>query len=328
MLLPSRWAWSLNGLVVFGVAVLIWDHWAVAELLRFERLQSVRDSGQVTMAHRGLFIAFATCASVVVYFTARLSSELRRRERELLRAEQRRARSEKLEALGTLAAGAAHELATPLSTIAVVVREVERELAGRDLPATVRDDIGVIRSELDRCRAILNRMATDAGQATGEPVLHVTAATLLEHTVVSLGHAGAVVAAFRSGASDKTVYVPVQALTQALRGIVRNALDASGDGPPVQVMADVGASSLVITVQDAGEGMSPDVLQRAGEPFFTTKEPGQGMGLGLFLARSVIERLGGWLDIHSACGQGTTVTVTLPLSDWQSDKERTRKPDG
>jgi two-component system sensor histidine kinase RegB len=326
MLLPSRWAWLLNGLAVLGVAVLIWDHVAVAELQRFERLESVRAAGRVTLAHRGIFVAFATCASVVVCFTARLSSELRQREHELLRAEQVRARSEKLEALGTLAAGAAHELATPLSTIAVVAREVERELEGGNLPAAVLEDIGVIRSELDRCRAILDRMAADAGQAGGEPVSPATAEEVLDAVVGPLDRNGRVRVACSQAASGKVVCVPVQGLTQALRGIVKNALDASQGDLLVRVAADCSATHLMITVQDDGEGMSSEVLRRAGEPFFTTKEPGQGMGLGLFLARSIVERLGGNLEIRSAPGQGTTVTVALPLADIRGDQQGPVRP--
>ena len=77
--------------------------------------------------------------------------------------------------------------------------------------------------------------------------------------------------------------------------------------------ASLSEPNLVITVEDMGEGMAPEHVSRALDPFFTTKEPGSGMGLGLFLARSVIERLGGDLGVVSSPGQGTTMTVRLPL---------------
>jgi two-component system sensor histidine kinase RegB len=72
--------------------------------------------------------------------------------------------------------------------------------------------------------------------------------------------------------------------------------------------------TLALTVRDRGAGMPPEVLARAGDPFFTTKQPGRGMGLGLFLARSVVERLGGTLELESSPGRGTTVSVTLPIA--------------
>jgi two-component system sensor histidine kinase RegB len=116
-----------------------------------------------------------------------------------------------------------------------------------------------------------------------------------------------------ANAGDALVFVPLTATAQALRGIVRNALDVSSFGEPVEVIARRGGQTIVLLVRDRGPGMSADVLVRAGEPFFTTKEPGKGMGLGLFLARNVIERIGGEMRIDSVPGKGTTVTVSLPL---------------
>ena len=72
---------------------------------------------------------------------------------------------------------------------------------------------------------------------------------------------------------------------------------------------------LILTIRDRGQGMSAEVLRRLSEPFFTTKEPGEGMGLGVFLARTTIERLGGSLRVESAVAQGTTVHVHLPVQN-------------
>ena len=103
-----------------------------------------------------------------------------------------------------------------------------------------------------------------------------------------------------------------------MRGLVKNAVDTGGR-EPVEVRVNAAAESMCLTVRDCGPGMAEDVLERAGEPFFTTKPPGEGMGLGLFLARSLVERLGGTLQIQSLVDQGTTVTVCLP---WCQDGTR------
>lgn len=87
----------------------------------------------------------------------------------------RQARSEKWEALGTLSAGASHELATPLTTIAIVHKKIERELGNEDISATLASDVGVIRRELERYRVILERMSIDARHATAEAFAAVTA---------------------------------------------------------------------------------------------------------------------------------------------------------
>jgi two-component system sensor histidine kinase RegB len=119
------------------------------------------------------------------------------------------------------------------------------------------------------------------------------------------------------------LFVPQEAVAQAIRNLIHNGLDASGDGGRVRVESKLLRDSVRISVADLGHGMSHEVLQRASEPFFTTKEPGRGIGLGLFLTRNVISQLGGQLEFRSALGRGTEAIVTLPLgSATTSDAER------
>jgi two-component system sensor histidine kinase RegB len=101
-------------------------------------------------------------------------------------------------------------------------------------------------------------------------------------------------------------------MAQALRNVLRNGLDASREDGNVLLRIASGSGFVRLVVEDGGEGMSHEILARAAEPFFTTKEPGKGMGLGLFLARSVVDRAGGTLDIESEPGKGTCVALTLP----------------
>ena len=107
------------------------------------------------------------------------------------------------------------------------------------------------------------------------------------------------------------VQVPPDSLAQALRGLLQNGLDASGPEGRVHLCVAKSSDRVRIIVHDEGPGMDAATLERAGEPFFTTKEPGRGMGLGLFLARSVIERLGGTLQLDSSVGAGVTAVVEL-----------------
>jgi two-component system sensor histidine kinase RegB len=106
--------------------------------------------------------------------------------------------------------------------------------------------------------------------------------------------------------------VPPRALSQALRSLVTNAQDASPPNAAVLVSVYRRASTLAVVIRDRGNGIADDVKARIGEPFFTTKAPGRGMGLGLFLARAVVEGVGGSLQIDSAEGGGTEVRVKLP----------------
>jgi two-component system sensor histidine kinase RegB len=284
----------------------------IASLFTFHRpLPALREDW--TLQQQGLFVALAGCASVVVYFVTCVTRELRQREDDLRGAEQERARGQRLEALATLAAGAGHELATPLGTIAVVAKELSRHLEGANVPDSVLEDVALIRSELDDCRGILDRLSANAGQAVGETVSPVSVKELVEEVLSGLRRRPRVQVAFAPRTEEQTLLVPLQGVAQAIRGLVQNALDATEPDGSVRFSAEAGDGWLKLVVRDSGPGMPPDVLSRAGDPFFTTKEPGKGMGLGIFLCRSVVERLGGTMELTSQPGQGATATLRLPI---------------
>jgi len=108
---------------------------------------------------------------------------------------------------------------------------------------------------------------------------------------------------------------PPRGLTRALRGLLKNALQASPPGAAVILRLRIEGAYVVAEVINQGCGMPGEILSRAGEPFFTTKVPGEGMGLGLFLSQTLAEQLGGGLDLRSTPGSGTTATLRLPKSN-------------
>jgi two-component system sensor histidine kinase RegB len=267
---------------------------------------------QMRMHMQGMWIAFVVAAGFITYFVTRVTQSLGLREAELMRERALTSRSEKLASLATLATGAAHELATPLSTIAVVAKELERTLT-RD-GATHVADAQLIRREVDRCREILRQMAADAGQHTGESPSDVRLTALLDAALSGLPSHAQVRVTHQSSA-ECTLRTQPNATAQALRSVLKNALQASPSQADVQVHTHVSGPDCVIEVRDQGQGMSEEVRARAGEPFFTTKEPGEGMGLGLFLTRIVIERAGGSLELHSQPGSGTTAVLRIPMAE-------------
>jgi two-component system sensor histidine kinase RegB len=315
VLLSSPWAWSMNILAIVCFGWLLYDHHQISALQWSAWLEPVRYTQRVSLIQFGLWLAFSTCSSVLVYFLTRLTSALRQQQFDLRRVQQVRSDMDKFEALATLAAGTAHELATPMSTIAVVAREVEQAIDGRgELQQAIVDDVHLIRSELERCRKILHRMSSHAGQTVGEVIQATSWARIWQEVVESLAHSERV--QFR-GAGDpqrQFVAVPLAGLAQAIRGIIQNALDAGAPGDTVLVELDRVRDTWQLHVIDQGCGMSEDVLKRVSEPFFTTKPPGQGMGLGVFLARGLVRRLGGDLLFRSKIGVGTRVTLVLPIA--------------
>ncbi|MEN0109664.1 MAG: ATP-binding protein [Planctomycetota bacterium] len=338
IVLPGVWSWGLSAAAIVAFGWLSCQHESIDALrdpLRLESLEALRATGErsVPLAVFGAWVAFAAGATVLVSFTTRLTAEVRASDRLRREAEARRARAEKLEALGTLAAGAAHELATPLSTIAVAAHEAHRELQAKGADAHVVEDLALVRREIDRCRTILRRMATDTGQAEAGAPERLTAGELVGDVLDELPAASRVEVRWelipRKGSSetisseDAELVAPSVALAQAIRAVVQNAIDATdavgeasaGDGEGrVTITGDVLGGALRLRVADRGEGMTAEQLERAGEPFFTTKSPGRGMGLGLFLTRSVLERQGGSLRLESPEGEGTTATIVLPLA--------------
>jgi two-component system, sensor histidine kinase RegB len=247
---------------------------------------------------QGMWFAFAVSAVFITIFVTRLRHGLAQRELELARARSLALQSEKLASLATLATGAAHELSTPLSTIAVIAKELERALA--PLNESAKNDAQLIRREVERCREILQRMAADAGQAAEVEERDLPLVDLLKSAVEGLPRARDIRLIVAENANDC---------------VLKNALQASPPEKHVEVSAQREGRMCRVAIRDFGAGMSPDVLARAGEPFFTTKDPGEGMGLGLFLTRVVAERVGGRLDLRSAPGQGTTAALLLPLMD-------------
>ncbi|MDP1560297.1 MAG: ATP-binding protein [Pirellulaceae bacterium] len=299
------------GAISFGF--LLFSHYPLLIASGVEVLPPIYVSGQGDLRHFGLFIAFLTCSSVIVYFMTRLTGELRQHELDLRQAQAQQSKSEKYEALGTLAAGAAHELSTPLSTIAVVAKEAEAMGRTTTLPEELADDLSLIRSEVDRCRRILNRMAVGAGQVIGESFEQTTPERLLQDVVVELQKVITEPLGLDLDAASKSelIQLPPIAVAQALRALVKNAIDAVPSQGPIRLTSRLD-SQWTVVIKDRGPGMPDEILQRVSEPFFTTKSPGIGMGLGVFLARSVVERLGGQIRIESQSRVGTTVTVTLP----------------
>ncbi|QDT38234.1 sensor histidine kinase [Stratiformator vulcanicus] len=313
VVLPRQWAWTATSFAIVGFILISFFHRELEPLVSSAAVTRGQ-SGGTPLVQFGSIVAFIACSITIVYFTMLLRDQLKRHDREIRAYQDEFTRAQKLEALGTLAAGAAHELANPLSTIAVVAREVERRVEQIDKDGRIAKDIALIRTELDQCRGILDRMSLDAGQAMGEELTEVTVDELLSEILSSLRNGDRVRTRLPKQIAQRKLLLPFVVTAQAIRGLIQNAISASPDGHDVTITGSCDHNRLSMNIDDQGEGMSPEVLARVGDPFFTTKEPGSGTGLGVFLARAVVERLGGELRIASTKSLGTTVVVSLPVS--------------
>jgi two-component system, sensor histidine kinase RegB len=302
VILGPRWAWVLVGLSAVGYGLLF--------LLPGPAGHAGHEHFPLHL--QGMWLAFAVTASMIAYFVARLSQELRQREAEVAALQKQAALNDKLASLSTLAAGAAHELGTPLATIALAAGELVRATDGQG--GGIAEDAALIRSEVQRCRQILWAMAAEAGETRGEALEPIAAGALLHAVRQGLAENEAGRLRVEVDSSLETLHLPRQAFSQVLQSLVRNSFDALGDAGMGEVTLRLlgNGTHYRFEVEDQGSGMAPETLARAGEPFFTTKPPGKGMGLGLFLARAVTERLGGSMSLRSTPAKGTLVTLELP----------------
>lgn len=304
-LLPGPWAWVLSGVNLLGYGTLFVHEWMTSPHHHIN-IGPTQDY----MRLYGVWLAFCFAAAFIVYFIRRVARALADRERELQLVRVRVDRRERLASLATLAAGAAHELGTPLSTIAVVSKELRRTLA--DAKPEVQADLQLIREQVARCREILDRMARHAGENAGEPFTQLALTDWAACGLDGLNDAARVTLEIAPGAEHASVVGPPRALGDALRGLLKNAIQASPEGAGVRLWMGADDGRVRVAVIDQGRGMPPEVLQRAGEPFFTTKVPGEGMGLGLFLTRTLVEQLGGEFTMASRPGVGTEARIELP----------------
>ncbi len=257
----------------------------------------------------GMWLGFVLSAVIIAWFVVRMAQAVRTRDAALARAREETLRNERIIALGTLAASAAHELGTPLSTMAVVIGELRHD---KDLPGDWQDSLALLDGQVRNCRRILDKMLDDS-QAARQPLDEFISGTLDEWRLLRPSTAcdyragdlhGAELAAFDS------------ALRPALLNLLNNAADASPERIEVTARIEAAAGrtghELVLTINDHGPGLTPEAAARAGSAFFTTKR--QGRGLGLFLANATLERLGSKVRLFNREGGGATTEVTLPIT--------------
>jgi two-component system sensor histidine kinase RegB len=261
----------------------------------------------------GMWCAFVIAVALITFFTGKIADALRTREQEVLMLQEQVAKNERLASLVTLAAGAAHELGTPLGTIAIASKELERYAASLAGGGAVLEDARMIRSEVERCRRILERMSVQSAEPMGETPRRIRLHDLLREVLAAFPEHQRAWLKIELADEALSAVLPRRAVAQALAALIQNSLDANCDRRPILISADADISAIRIAVTDAGHGMPATVLRRIAEPFFTTKEPGKGMGLGTFLVRTFAETMGGRLLFHSIPGEGTTATLELPL---------------
>ncbi len=313
VVLKKMWTWALGVLATVCFGLLFLFH------VSAPAFETHHDAQGLSPHLVGMWVAFIVAAGLITFFTGKVSDDLREREHQVLTLQEQIAKNERLASLATLAAGAAHELGTPLGTIAVVSRELERIAARLPDGDDMREDAKLIRSEVERCRLILQRMSVEGAEPMGEAPRSILLTELLNETLLQFSESQRESLFLSLPDEGVAVVLPVQATTHSLAALIKNSLDANVEDGRIVIRAERCGSKIAFSVADCGQGMPEHVLRRIAEPFFTTKEPGKGMGLGTFLVRTFAERLGGDLSFESAPGKGTTAKLDLPINASRDD---------
>lgn len=318
-ILPAAYTWAVAGTTLLSYTFLLFIHlpfpqgsnnFALLATLFPRGVAGEHDAhglqADFNLHVLGMWFNFALSAVLIAWFVARMAQSLRERDQRLAAAREAALRNEQLVALGTLAAGAAHELGTPLSSIAVIAAELERD---HSHDSALVDDLRLLRTQTERCKAILTGLSARAGAATLLPCEDYLK-NLMEQW--QLLRPQIEISTHFAGINPAPGLTVERTLDQALLNLLNNAADVSPQGIEFDGRWD--ETRLTLEIRDRGPGISTEVAAQAGTAFFTTKSPSGGLGIGLFLANATIERFGGTVKLFNREGGGACVRVTLPLA--------------
>ena len=264
----------------------------------------------------GMWFGFVFSAVLVAYFVVEMAKTLRARDHSLAEARELSLRNERVVALGTLAAGAAHEMGTPLGTMAILIREIENDCEA-DEDIDLQQKMKILREQVTRCKQALSVMSASAGEIRAESGRLMPLTSYLDSVVESWRQQlpGKKLHYRKAGPLPAPGIVAELTLTHALINILNNAAEVSPKG--VELHARWDHHSLTLRILDRGPGIAPSISEQIGKaPVASTKD--QGLGVGLFLAFSTIHRLDGRIEMAPRQGGiGTRTQIVLPIiSDW------------
>lgn len=273
------------------------------------------DATRATRLHLiGMWLTFVVSAAMIAWFVVRMTRLIRLRDAELAAAREQALRDERVIAMGTLAAGAAHELGTPLGTMALLAGELAREFSSLPtLPQTVRDDVALLRQQIGVCKDIITALSRRAGaerleNATREPADRWLDA-IRQHWQAVRPQASCRLILASDGQPPRMLADP--RLEQAVLNLLNNAANASKP-LPLELRLSWSSREVCIEVRDHGPGFPQTVLERVGQASFPPHE--RGSGIGLMLTIAAIEQMGGRLTLCNPDEGGALARIDLPLA--------------
>jgi len=300
--LPGRYTWGMAALTAACYSTLMFFYIPLPQTHQHE-------GDSAFNAHVvGMWLGFFISAVVVAYFVVQMAQAVRSRDQMLARVREEILRNERIVALGTQAAGAAHELGTPLSTMAVVIGELKQDTSAQ--PGWI-DELTILEEQIRGCKRILDKImanAQDKGIASPITADRMMTEVLDEWQLLRP-------TATYQYYCENTQAAPLISVDTTLRAALMNLLNNAADAAPqaIEIRSQWNEDFFTLEINDHGEGLSSEAVRKAGSAFYTTKASGHG--LGLFLANATIERMGGSVRLFNRKDGGATTQLILPVAE-------------
>lgn len=312
--------------------IVIYTSFLLLDLATDQQMAMGDDSPLMTFQLHlvGMWVIFVVSAILITVFVTRMAEGIRTRELTLAQAREEALRSEQLIAIGTLAAGTAHALGTPLSTMSVLLSDLDAIATENLAVAEVKEDISTLRQQVARCRNSLGQLTRyyhkDENRERGQLSIVDFIADIREY-LTNIHPAASI--DFAIEALDKVEINSDPSIKHAVINIIENGIKAARERVSITLTqsspADLGTnqsgadSAVKIVIADDGPGIPAEVMENLGEPFITVSN--QGMGLGIYLANASIQRLGGSIKMQNDPAGGARTSIILPLSSKTAPAE-------
>lgn len=302
ILLPANWSWIVATLAALVVAALTFVYQPLV-------LPEPHAGHPMRLYLVGSLICFALIAALLVFFVIRIDRNRRQSDAALAALRQQAAEEHHIVRMGLLASGAAHELGTPMATMAVLVGDWLKRpdiQADPELAAELAD----MNGELQRCKSIVSGILMSAGEARGESPSLTTLATFVRAIAGEWADRSGGAVRLVDAIGEDVAIVSDPALRQVIGNVIDNALEVSPTF--VELAAGVAEGEIILDVSDRGPGFAPAMLEAFGRPYSSTKGRAGG-GLGLFLVVNVVRKLGGRVEVSNRPGGGALVRIRIPV---------------
>jgi two-component system, sensor histidine kinase RegB len=340
IMLPQEYAWYMliltttmySTLIAFNVPLpsiqphmttghggLLYPSPALIDNESMRRMHAISDNHYYNLHMFGMWSGFVFSAGLVAFFVTELARTLKLQERRLAEAREKALRDERVVALGTLAASAAHDMGTPLGTMAIVIHDLIEDFPLRK-HTKLNKNLKLLEKQVNRCKEALSLMSASAGEMRAESGTVMLLTTYIDD-VINQWRTHKPTAKLNfvidSNVEPQAQIIAERTLTHALINILNNAAEASKNEQGIEFNASWNLTELSISIRDYGSGFPPEVFNLAGKQPVSSKN--KGLGVGLFLTYTAIHRIGGEIELCNMANGGACVSIKLPLLTAKSE---------